>query len=220
MSAHCPHGSFDASAIGPFFSKTVEGRRGQILDAALAVFAEKGYEGGTMRDIASRVGVTEPALYRHYAGKEALFTDLVAEAGARITARAGARIREIEPAKIQVALSEILAIRCGSGGDDGVRPVIAVLLMAAPHNGVLLVAFRDHILQPMFRQMLEIVPAVDAHFGVHRTPEELKGRVGALIGLFIGSFMTSKVFGESAGESDAAVVDAMLAMMGWDTPAG
>ena len=68
-------------AVPPYFSQFVEGRRGEVLDAALCVFAEKGYNGGTMRAIASRLGVTEPALYRHYAGKEALFADLVALAG-------------------------------------------------------------------------------------------------------------------------------------------
>ena len=45
-----------------YFEDFVEGRRGEILDAALAVFGEKGYEAGTMREIARRVGVTEPAI--------------------------------------------------------------------------------------------------------------------------------------------------------------
>ena len=58
------------------------GRKGEILGAAAGVFAERGYDGGSMRDIAVRVGVTEPALYRHFPGKEALFLALMRAGGA------------------------------------------------------------------------------------------------------------------------------------------
>lgn len=44
----------------------------QILDAALAGFSEAGFDGTKIRDIARRAGVSEGALYRHYASKEAL----------------------------------------------------------------------------------------------------------------------------------------------------
>jgi AcrR family transcriptional regulator len=52
--------------------------RQSILDAALDLFAEKGYFGTTLRDIASAVGVRESALYNYYTGKEALFGALIA----------------------------------------------------------------------------------------------------------------------------------------------
>ena len=77
--AGCAH-----RALSPYFAEFVEGRRGEILDAALAVFGEKGYEAGTMREIAAQVGVSEPAIYRHYASKEAILADIVATAGDRI----------------------------------------------------------------------------------------------------------------------------------------
>jgi AcrR family transcriptional regulator len=47
-------------------------REGEILAAALAVFAEKGYDGARVRDIAERAGVSEAALYTHHASKEAV----------------------------------------------------------------------------------------------------------------------------------------------------
>lgn len=49
----------------------------RILDAALRLFDEKGYAGATMRDIAKAAGLTEGALYRHYAGKEALLAAIL-----------------------------------------------------------------------------------------------------------------------------------------------
>ena len=44
--------------------------RARILDEALALFARKGVEGTSVRDIAQAVGVAEGALYRHFKAKE------------------------------------------------------------------------------------------------------------------------------------------------------
>ena len=51
--------------------------RQAILDAALDLFAEKGYFGTSLRDVAGAVGVRESALYNYFAGKEALFDALL-----------------------------------------------------------------------------------------------------------------------------------------------
>jgi AcrR family transcriptional regulator len=53
-------------------------RRDQILDAAMACFASAGFRGTTTREIASRVGLTEAALYRHFPSKEALYAAIIA----------------------------------------------------------------------------------------------------------------------------------------------
>ena len=47
-------------------------RESEILDAALACFAERGYDGTRVRHIAQRAGVSEAALYRHHPSKEAV----------------------------------------------------------------------------------------------------------------------------------------------------
>jgi AcrR family transcriptional regulator len=51
--------------------------RQTILDAALELFADKGYFGTSLRDIATVVGVRESALYNYFKGKQALFTALI-----------------------------------------------------------------------------------------------------------------------------------------------
>lgn len=47
-------------------------RRSQIIDAARALFAEKGLDGVSMRNIGRRVGITQAAIYQHFEDKEAI----------------------------------------------------------------------------------------------------------------------------------------------------
>jgi len=51
--------------------------RQAILDASLDLFAEKGYFGTSLRDVAAVVGVRESALYNYFASKDALFNALI-----------------------------------------------------------------------------------------------------------------------------------------------
>lgn len=54
--------------------------RARILDAALEAFAELGFAGATMSDIAARAGLGAASLYRYYASKEGLFDAVVPDA--------------------------------------------------------------------------------------------------------------------------------------------
>ena len=49
-------------------------RRASILAAARARFHRHGYTGTSLEDIAGDLGITAPALYRHFRGKDALYT--------------------------------------------------------------------------------------------------------------------------------------------------
>lgn len=47
-------------------------RRESILDAASALFAERGYDGASLRDISRRVGISHPGMLHHFSSKEVL----------------------------------------------------------------------------------------------------------------------------------------------------
>ncbi len=47
-----------------------------ILSTAMLLYAEKGYEGMTMKEIATRIGVTPPAVYAYFESKEDLFLQI------------------------------------------------------------------------------------------------------------------------------------------------
>lgn len=53
--------------------------RQRILDAALELFAERGYHATSMRDLARAVGVRESALYHHFEAKERILEAVIRE---------------------------------------------------------------------------------------------------------------------------------------------
>jgi AcrR family transcriptional regulator len=52
--------------------RQLRSRREEILQIAVGLFAARGYHGVSMDDIGAAAGVTGPALYHHFAGKEAM----------------------------------------------------------------------------------------------------------------------------------------------------
>lgn len=53
--------------------------KARILEQALALFTDKGYEGTSMDDIAAAVGIRKASLYAHFSGKEAIFAAIFAD---------------------------------------------------------------------------------------------------------------------------------------------
>jgi AcrR family transcriptional regulator len=58
------------------WSRRKQARPGEILDAALTVFAEKGFAAARMEDIAAAAGVTKGTIYLYFPSKEEVFKSL------------------------------------------------------------------------------------------------------------------------------------------------
>ncbi|MER5358890.1 TetR/AcrR family transcriptional regulator [Streptomyces sp. NPDC002785] len=52
-------------------------RREQLLDIGRTLFADKGFEGTSVEEIATRAGVSKPVVYEHFGGKEGLYAVVV-----------------------------------------------------------------------------------------------------------------------------------------------
>src|SRR6218665_2766091 len=69
-----------------------DSRRALVLEAARNVFAEKGVEGASIREIAKRAAYTPGAIYSYFDSKEAIYAALLAESLERLN-------QEVEAAK-------------------------------------------------------------------------------------------------------------------------
>src|SRR3954468_24911928 len=83
-------------------------RREEILEIAVGLFATRGYHGVSMDDIGAAAGVTGPALYHHFAGKEAMLVAALIPVSEQLLAGGRSRISEWEgrPRSAPAALVE------------------------------------------------------------------------------------------------------------------
>lgn len=63
----------------PRTPKVVEDRREQIIDAAMRVFAQKGFTKSTNKDVAREAGITSGLIYYYFESKEALLKAVLEE---------------------------------------------------------------------------------------------------------------------------------------------
>ena len=56
-------------------------RRQAIVDAAVPLFARKGFSGATTRELAEAAGVSEALLYRHFPSKQLLYSEILQQVG-------------------------------------------------------------------------------------------------------------------------------------------
>ena len=75
-------------------SRRRRSRREEILEIAVGLFAERGYHGVSMDDVGAAAGVTGPALYHHFAGKEAMLAAALYPVSEGLLAGGRARVRE------------------------------------------------------------------------------------------------------------------------------
>ncbi|MDP2301669.1 MAG: TetR/AcrR family transcriptional regulator [Ignavibacteria bacterium] len=60
---------------------STEERQASIIDEAIKIIHEMGYQSFSIRELASRVGISEPALYRHFLNKEDIVLGILGRFG-------------------------------------------------------------------------------------------------------------------------------------------
>lgn len=89
-----------------------EARREAIIDAAVKLFAEKGFRGTTTRELAAAVGVSEPVLYQHFQTKRDLYTAIIdrksQEGGQRFEAKLGPYLKMNDDCGFFTVLAQLI----------------------------------------------------------------------------------------------------------------
>jgi AcrR family transcriptional regulator len=89
-----------AAHLGP------ERRRPEVLDAALELFLEHGYEGTSMQAVAEQAGVTKPVVYACFPSKEKLFRALLRREEERILGEINAAFADADLDDVERTLKE------------------------------------------------------------------------------------------------------------------
>src|SRR6516162_1131499 len=102
-----------------------EDRRAAIVKAVRRVFAEKGFDGTTTRELAAAAGVSEALLFKHFPNKEALYSAMQVSCCTEQHSETIERLRALEPSAstlvclVHFIVSKVLG-RDASGDDDNV----------------------------------------------------------------------------------------------------
>jgi AcrR family transcriptional regulator len=102
-----------AGVGGDLFSNEISDRHREILEAAAALFAERGYAATSVRDIGERVGLLGGSLYHYIKSKEALFVKIhdFALQGAEVRIR-DAIAKATDPwVRLEIACATLLDIQ-------------------------------------------------------------------------------------------------------------
>ena len=118
------------------------GRR--ILDSALELFRQEGFDTATMRDVARKAGVATGAAYYYYPSKDAIVMDFYRRACEEMQPRLQAALEP--PASLEIKLRELIRVKLDYFGPD--RGILRALL----RNG----ADPKHPLSPFSPQTREI----------------------------------------------------------------
>jgi AcrR family transcriptional regulator len=179
-----------------------------LLEAALALFSERGYRGTSVRDITRAAGVTEAVLYHYFANKVDLWSAVLATYAP--FSRVGEVLAEAAAAPVEVALRglgyelfRLLRVR---------EQLMLTLLSEAPT-------------EPDVAQVLErFVQSVIVDLGVFLTGRQQRGEIAhevdvqlaarAFQGALLVHFLTTSLLPRSVEtESDREMVDGLVEML-------
>lgn len=187
-------------------------RRHQLLDTALEIFAQKGFEGTTTKEVAAAAGVTEAIIFRHFPTKQALYTAVLDQ--------------HVESAAVRDWLSEIKSWMEQNNDAEVLRSIAKVILKSyrtdARYERVLLfAALEGHELGLAHNRQLAtpIYELLCDYFARRQKEGAVAGlQPGAIIwavaGMTKNHAMMTQMFGYSTdGVSDEEVVENFVHIM-------
>jgi AcrR family transcriptional regulator len=114
-----------------------EDRRTAIIDAALRVFVEKGFDRTTTRELAEAAGVSEALLFKHFPSKEALYSAIQESCFKEEKSKVHQRLESLEPSTpalvflVQDVVSHIL----GGQPEESDRSFLRLVLRSLMDEG-------------------------------------------------------------------------------------
>lgn len=103
---------------------TAAQRREQLLEIARELFAEKGFEGTSVEEIAARAGVSKPVVYEHFGGKEGMYAVVVDREVQALTTALTVALEEGGHPKAIVERTALALLTYIEENEDGFRVLV------------------------------------------------------------------------------------------------
>jgi AcrR family transcriptional regulator len=145
-------------------------RRQQLLDVGRRLFAERGFEGTSIEEVAAQAGVSKPVVYEHFGGKEGLYAVVVDREVDRLLTMATTLLVEADHSRAKFETAAVGLLRYIEDNADGFRILVRDSNPGAGTFGTLLSDIatqveyimadflksrgRDPKLAPMYSQMM------------------------------------------------------------------
>lgn len=170
--------------------------RTRILKSALRLFAHRGYDGTTTRDLAEAAEVAEGTLFRHFSNKKAILVEVASQGWVEILTDLLTELSEMGSYKAVAQVMRRRMLRLHENAD-----MLKVCFMEAQFHPDL----RDHIQSEVIAKMTDVAEAffqTAMDQGIYR-PMNPKMVARVFLGMFaIAGFSQSTIMepGASAGE--------------------
>jgi AcrR family transcriptional regulator len=181
-------------------------RREQILRAAAQLFAERGAHAVGVDDIGAAVGVTGPAIYRHFASKDAMLAEMLVRISQRLLtggAACVAEARDDAPAQLRA----LIAFHVDFALDN------PALITVQDRDLASLPTADAAEVRRLQRRYVEVWVTVLARLHPAADASTCRARAHAVFGLINST-------PHSAGRLDRAAMAALLADMAWAAATG
>ncbi len=99
-------------------------RREQLLQVARSLFAEKGFEGTSVEEIAARAQVSKPVVYEHFGGKEGIYAVIVDREVATLLAALTGSLRQGGHPRVTVERTALALLDYIETNTDGFRILV------------------------------------------------------------------------------------------------
>jgi AcrR family transcriptional regulator len=163
-----------------------------ILDAALAVFTDVGYDRATVEEIARRARVSKGTVYLYFTSKKAMIEALVEQSSAQIADAAAALIRKQPAGDPELALRAVFRLLFKTISDPDVSAATRIVIAEGARFPELAAHYRARVIETG-HGALEALVAKGAETGAFRKVDlDVANR--ALIGPAVAQLLMATLF--------------------------
>ncbi|SMD07964.1 TetR/AcrR family transcriptional regulator [Lentzea albidocapillata] len=174
----------------------------EIVDTALALFAEKGYEATTMAEIASRAGVSPRSLFRYFGSKEDIVCGDQDNLGELL--RASVEAQPPEVTSWDALKAGFVAIASAGCSPRRVLEINTLIFTSSPLHA--------RYLEKRLKWQRSLVPVIERRMAIESTEEPDPRAVAVIATVFACVDAASELWVRRGGDADPyALYDQMLA---------